>query len=225
VIRIVIADDHGLVRAGLSQLVGAPDDMEVVAAVGGGHDAIDAIERTRPDVVLMDLSMPDLDGVLATREALSRAPDTNVVILTSFSDRDRIVEAIDAGAIGYLLKDAEPDELLRGIRAAARGESPLAPKAAAELFFGQRDRRAAAQPRAASAADELTAREREILALVAEGRPNKIIARELDIAEQTVKNHLSRIFQTLGVTDRTQAALWAYEHGLSRGRLRAPSGR
>ena len=224
-IRIVIADDHGLVRAGLTQLVGAPDDMEVVAAVGGGHDAIDAIERTRPDVVLMDLSMPDLDGVSATREALSRVPETNIVILTSFSDRERIVEAIDAGAIGYLLKDAEPDELVRGIRAAARGESPLAPRAAAELFFGQRDRRAAAHPRAASAADELTARERQILALVADGRPNKLIARELDIAEQTVKNHLSRIFQTLGVTDRTQAALWAYEHGLARGRPRAQSGR
>ena len=224
-IRIVIADDHGLVRAGLSQLVGAPDDMEIVAVVGGGHAAIDAIEHMRPDVVLMDLSMPDLDGVRATREALSRVPDTNIVILTSFSDRERILEAIDAGAIGYLLKDAEPDELVRGIRAAARGESPLAPRAAAELFFGQRDRRPAAQPRAASAADELTARERDVLALVAEGRPNKIIARELDIAEQTVKNHLSRIFQALGVTDRTQAALWAYEHGVARGRPRAPSGR
>jgi DNA-binding NarL/FixJ family response regulator len=207
VIRIVIADDHGVVRAGLSQLVGAPADMEVVAAVGGGVEAVEAIAETRPDVVLMDLSMPDLDGISATRRALERAPGTNVVMLTSFADRERIVEAIEAGAVGYLLKDAEPEELLRGIRAAARGESPLAPKAAAQLISG---RRGPAPPSA-----DLTAREREILGLLGKGRSNKVIARELDIAEQTVKNHLSRIFQALGVTDRTQAALWAQRNGLS----------
>ena len=205
-IRIVIADDHGLVRAGLTQLVGAPADMEVVAAVGGGVEAVEAIAQQRPDVVLMDLSMPDLDGISATRQALERAPGTNVVMLTSFADRDRIVEAIEVGAVGYLLKDAEPEELLSGIRAAARGESPLAPKAAAELFSGRRD----PSPPAA----ELTAREREILALLGQGRSNKVIARELEIAEQTVKNHLSRIFQALGVNDRTQAALWAQRNGL-----------
>jgi DNA-binding NarL/FixJ family response regulator len=218
VIRVVIADDHGLVRAGLGQLVGGPDDIEVVATAGGGHEAVAAIAATRPDVVLMDLSMPDLDGIAATRQALEQVPEANVVILTSFSDRDRIVDALDAGAIGYLLKDAEPEELLRGIRAAARGESPLAPKAAAELLAGRRAGAggddAAGAPRGASAADELTAREREILALLAKGRPNKVIARQLDIAEQTVKNHLSRIFQTLGVSDRTQAALWAQRNGL-----------
>ena len=199
-IRIVIADDHGVVRAGLTQLVGAPADMEVVAAVGGGVEAVEAIGRERPDVALMDLSMPDLDGISATRQALERAPDTSVVILTSFADRDRIVEAIEAGAVGYLLKDAEPEELLNGIRAAARGESPLAPKAAAELFSGRRE--------PMRVAPDLTARERQILALLGQGRSNKVIARELEIAEQTVKNHLSRIFQALGVTDRTQAALW-----------------
>jgi DNA-binding NarL/FixJ family response regulator len=214
-IRVVIADDHGLVRAGLSELVSGPEDIEVVAAVGGGHEAVAAIERTRPDVALMDLSMPDLDGIAATREALARAPETNIVILTSFSDRERILEAIDAGAVGYLLKDAEPEELLRGIRAAAQGESPLAPKAAAELISGRRLGADETPARAASAADELTAREREILALLAQGRPNKVIARQLNIAEQTVKNHLSRIFQALGVTDRTQAALWAQRHDLS----------
>jgi DNA-binding NarL/FixJ family response regulator len=214
-IRVVIADDHGLVRAGLSELVSGPEDIEVVAAVSGGHEAVAAIERTRPDVALMDLSMPDLDGIAATREALARAPETNIVILTSFSDRERILEAIDAGAVGYLLKDAEPEELLRGIRAAAQGESPLAPKAAAELISGRRLGADETPARAASAADELTAREREILALLAQGRPNKVIARQLNIAEQTVKNHLSRIFQALGVTDRTQAALWAQRHDLS----------
>jgi len=214
VIRVVIVDDHGVVRAGLAQLVAGPDDIEVVGTAADGREALDVIERTRPDVVLMDLSMPDLDGIAATRVALQRVPGTVVVILTSFSDRDRIVEAIDAGAIGYLLKDAEPDELLRGVRAAARGESPLAPKAAAQLISG--GRATASSPRAAaSPADDLTDREREILALLAQGRPNKVIARQLDIAEQTVKNHLSRIFQTLGVTDRTQAAIWAHRHGLS----------
>jgi DNA-binding NarL/FixJ family response regulator len=214
VIRVLIADDHGLVRAGLSQLLAAPEDIEVVAVASGGQEAIELIEARRPDVVLMDLSMPDLDGISATREALARVANTSIVILTSFSDRDRIVEAIDAGAVGYLLKDAEPEELVRGIRAAARGESPLAPKAAAELISG---RRGTPTPpaRAASATEELTAREREILTLLAHGRPNKVIARQLDIAEQTVRNHLSHIFQTLGVTDRTQAALWAQRHGLS----------
>ena len=205
-IRIVIADDHGVVRAGLGQLVGAPEDMEVVAAAAGGREAVRAIEQTRPDVVLMDLSMPDLDGISATREALALVPETNVVMLTSFADRARIVEAIDAGAVGYLLKDAEPEELLAGIRAAARGESPLAPRAAAKLISGRRD---------PPANPDLTAREREILGLLAQGRPNKVIARELDIAEQTVKNHLGRIFQALGVDDRTQAALWAQRNGLS----------
>jgi DNA-binding NarL/FixJ family response regulator len=206
VIRVVIADDHGVVRAGLTQLLAAPADIEVVAAVGGGIDAVEAIARERPDVALMDLSMPDLDGISATRQALERAPGTSIVILTSFADRDRIVEAIEAGAVGYLLKDSEPEELLSGIRAAARGESPLAPKAAAELISGRRD--------PTPAAPELTARELEILALLGQGRSNKVIARDLEIAEQTVKNHLSRIFQALGVTDRTQAALWAQRNGL-----------
>jgi DNA-binding NarL/FixJ family response regulator len=208
VIRVLIADDHGVVRAGLSRLVGAPEDMEVVATAGGGTEAVEAIGRERPDVVLMDLSMPGLDGIAATRAALARAPGTRVVMLTSFSDRERIVEAIDAGAVGYLLKDAEPEELLAGIRAAARGESPLAPKAAAELLSGRRDPVPSPDP-------ALTAREREILALLGQGRSNKVIARELEIAEQTVKNHLSRIFQALGVSDRTQAALWAQRRGLS----------
>jgi DNA-binding NarL/FixJ family response regulator len=210
-IRVVIADDHGLVREGLRRLVDAPADIEVVGTAASGREAVEVIERTRPDVALMDLSMPDSDGIVATREARARAPGTHVVILTSFSDRERILEALDAGAIGYLLKDAEPDELLRGIRTAAKGDSPLAPRAAAELIA---DRRPAAD-RSAQPEHSLTPREREILALLARGRPNKLIARRLDIAEQTVKNHLSHIFQTLGVTDRTQAALWAQRHGLA----------
>jgi DNA-binding NarL/FixJ family response regulator len=177
--------------------------------VAGGRQAVELVERARPDVVLMDLSMPDLDGLEATRLITARAPGANVVVLTSFSDRDRILDALGAGAIGYLLKDAEPEELLHGIRAAARGESPLAPKAAGHLV--RRHQQPDEQP-------QLTDRELQILALIAQGSPNKVIAQRLQIAEKTVKNHVSRIFQTLDVTDRTQAALWAARHGLDRPR-------
>jgi DNA-binding NarL/FixJ family response regulator len=206
VIRVVIADDHGLVRAGLEQLLANAEDMEVAGMAASGRDAVRLAEEQQPDVVLMDLSMPGLDGIGATRELRRRAPDTQVVVLTSFSDRERILDALDAGATGYLLKDAEPDELLRGIRAAARGESPLAPKAAQALITSRR------RP---SPHQQLTDREQEILALIAQGQPNKVIAQQLDIAEKTVKNHVSRIFQVLDVTDRTQAALWAQRHGLT----------
>jgi DNA-binding NarL/FixJ family response regulator len=204
-IRVLIAEDHGVVRAGLTQLLVNASDIEVVGAARGGWEAVDLARSTRPDVVLMDLSMPDVDGIAATREVTRLAPAANVVVLTSFSDRDRILDALGAGAIGYLLKDSEPEELLQGIRAAARGESPLAPKAASHLV------RRHQQP---ESAPQLTEREQEILALIAQGAPNKVIAHRLQIAEKTVKNHISRIFQTLDVTDRTQAALWAARNGL-----------
>jgi len=205
VIRVLIADDHGLVRAGLEQLLANTDDLEIAGMASGGLEAVQLATQGNVDVILMDLSMPDLDGIAATRQVLEQAPGVQVVVLTSFSDRDRILDALDAGAVGYLLKDAEPDELLRGIRAAARGESPLDPKAARHLIAGRRR----SEP-----TEQLTEREQEILALIAQGQPNKVIARRLDIAEKTVKNHVSRILQTLGVTDRTQAALWAQRHGL-----------
>jgi DNA-binding NarL/FixJ family response regulator len=205
VIEVFIADDHALVRAGLQQLLATAEDMHVAGTASGGREAIEAVAATHVDVVLMDLSMPDVDGIAATRELRRRLPDVQVVVLTSFSDRDRILAAVDAGAVGYLLEDAEPEELLSGIRAAARGESPLAPKAARQLITSRR------QP---APEDQLTEREQEILALIAQGQPNKVIARRLDIAEKTVKNHVSRIFQALGVTDRTQAALWAQRNGL-----------
>ena len=160
----------------------------------------------RRDVVLMDLEMPRLDGIEATRRIRAAAPGSSVVVLTSFSDRDRILDALDAGAVGYLLKDAEPEELLRGIRSAARGESPLDPKAARSVL----EARATARPPI-----ELTAREREVLECVAAGLPNKLIARELDISEKTVKAHLTRVYQAIGVTDRTQAALWAQRNGFA----------
>ena len=205
-IRIVVADDHVVVRSGLEQLVGTFDDVELVGTGVNGKEAADVCVATRPDVALLDLEMPVADGIEATRRIRQEVPETNVVIFTSFSDRERILRALDAGAIGYLLKDAEPDEIHRGLLAAARGEAPLAPKAAAEVL-------AARSVTAPSGA--LTEREREVLQLVAGGLANKQIARRLGISEKTVKGHLTQVFQTLGVTDRTQAALWAERHGLS----------
>jgi DNA-binding NarL/FixJ family response regulator len=149
--------------------------------------------------------MPGLDGSETTRRLVREHPDVRVVVLTSFSDRERILEALDAGAIGYLLKDADPEELVRGVQAAYRGESPLDPKAASTLLTARATRPSA----------DLTDREQEVLRLVASGLPNKLIARRLDISEKTVKAHLTRTFQSIGVTDRTQAALWAQRHGLA----------
>ncbi len=153
----------------------------------------------------MDLSMPNMDGTAATRRLAAEGLDVRVVVLTSLSERERILEALDAGAIGYLLKDADPDELLRGVRSAAAGDSPLAPRAARELI--------AARNRSRPAID-LSPREREVLELVREGLPNKLIARRLEISEKTVKAHLTRVFAQLGVSDRTQAALWLERNGL-----------
>jgi DNA-binding NarL/FixJ family response regulator len=204
-ISLVIADDHKVVRAGLEQLIDTFDDVRLVGSGTNGEDAVRLCVAFRPDVALLDLEMPEVDGIAATRRIRSEAPDTRIVLFTSFSDRERIMQAIEAGAIGYLLKDAEPDELHRGILAAARGESPLAPKAAAEVLAA----RAAPAP-----AGDLSDREREVLVLVASGLANKQIARKLGISEKTVKGHLTRIFQSIGVADRTQAALWAERNGL-----------
>jgi DNA-binding NarL/FixJ family response regulator len=204
-IRIVIADDHRVVRTGLEQLVGTFDDVEVVGAGANGEEAVDICATARPDVALIDLEMPVLDGIEATRRIRGASPTTYVIVFTSFSDRERILRALDAGAIGYLLKDAEPEEIHRAIRAAARGEAPLAPKAAAALLAA----------RSAIPSHGLTEREREVLRLVASGLANKQIARRLGISEKTVKGHLTQVFQAIGVTDRTQAALWAERNGLS----------
>ncbi|HTG46696.1 MAG TPA: response regulator transcription factor [Actinomycetota bacterium] len=207
-IRVAIADDHRVVRVGLEQLLGTFEDVELVGAAGGGEEAVDLCTRERPEVLLLDLAMPDLDGIAVTRRLAEQAPETRVVLFTSFSDRDGIVAALDAGAVGYLLKDAEPQEILGAIHAAARGEAPLAPKAAAALL-------AERTPRPTT--PELTDREREILALVVDGMANKQIARRLGISEKTVKGHLTNVFQRIGVTDRTQAAIWAERNGLFRG--------
>jgi DNA-binding NarL/FixJ family response regulator len=204
-IRVLIVDDHALVRTGLEQLLGGVPDIVVVGSARDGAEAVALADERLPDVVLMDLSMPGADGIAATRTIGAAHPGVHVVALTSFSDRERILHAVDAGAIGYLLKDAEPDELIRGVRAAARGEAPFAPKAALALVT----ERAGPQQ-----ARPLTGREREVLALVAQGLPNKVIARRLEISEKTVKAHLTSVFQAIGVSDRTQAALWARRNEL-----------
>jgi DNA-binding NarL/FixJ family response regulator len=201
-IRVLLADDHSLVRDGLGRLLASVPDIEVVAAAADGAEAVRLAQEHRPDVILMDLRMPGMDGSEATRRLLEDDPAAQVVILTSFSERDEILTALDAGAIGYLLKDAEPDEVIRGVRAAAHGESPLAPKAARELLGS----------RSTAPASQLTDRELEVLRLVTRGLPNKLIARELGISEGTVKAHLTTVFQRIGVTDRVQAAMWARDH-------------
>jgi len=207
-IRVVVAEDHAMVRSGLVELLSAAEDIDVVGTAGNGEEALGKVGELSPDVVLMDISMPVLDGIAATKRLSAEADGPRVVVLTSFSDRDRILAALDAGAVGYLLKDAEPEELVRGVRAAARGESPLDPKAATAVLSARAERRT-------GGAEDLSPREREVLALVASGLPNKLIARRLDISEKTVKAHLTRVFQQIGVTDRTQAALWAERQGLT----------
>jgi DNA-binding NarL/FixJ family response regulator len=203
-IRVLIAEDHAVVRSGLERLLGTTPDIEVVAGAADGEQAVALAKQHRPDVVLMDLSMPNVDGIEATRRILEDGGEAQVVVLTSISDREKIEAALDAGAIGYLLKDAEPEDVIRGIRAAARGESPIAPKAARELLTA-RGRRPELQ---------LSERELEVLGCVAQGLPNKLIAIRLAISEKTVKAHLTRVYQQIGVSDRTQAALWAKARGL-----------
>ena len=205
-IRVVIVDDHELVRDGLAKLLAFDGDIEVAATASDGSAAVSVVGDAEPDVVLMDLSMPEVDGIEATRRVLADHPGMRVVALTSFSEGPQVLGALDAGAIGYVLKDTSPGDLRAAVRAAARGESPLSPKVAGAVISSRE------RPRAAAGLSE---REREVLALVADGLPNKLIARRLEISEKTVKAHLTSVFHQIGVTDRTQAALWAKaRHGL-----------
>lgn len=205
-IRILIVDDHGIVREGLQRLLDSFEDLTVVGTVQSGEEAVDAVPTLRPDVVLMDLEMPGgIDGADATRRILTDDAAVKVLILTSFSDRPRIIRAIDAGAMGYVLKDGPAEDLVRALRAAARGEFPIDPKAARILMDVRESR---------GATDGMSARELEVLSLVGAGLPNREIAGRLGITERTVKGHLTSIFREIGVTDRTQAALWAQRHGV-----------
>ena len=202
-IRVLLVDDHAMVRAGLAGLIAGADDLEVVGEASDGAMAVRLAEELRPDVVLMDLSMPVMDGVAATIAVRRVSPDAQVVVLTSFSDDARVRQALAAGASGYLLKDSDPGVLLAAVRSAALGDAPLDPKVARILLTAMR----VEQPTSV-----LSGREREVLALVAKGLANKQIGRRLGITERTVKAHLGNVFKTIGVADRTSAALWARDH-------------
>jgi DNA-binding NarL/FixJ family response regulator len=204
-IRVLIVDDHPLVRRGLTALLNSAAGIEVVGAASDGEEAVAMAFEERPDIVLMDVSMPGMSGIEAVRRLMRAVPDSRVVMLTSFSQRDVVIESFDSGAVGFLLKDAEPNELINGIRAAARGDAPVSPRAARELLQDRTQRRPL---------EELTQRERDVLTLVGRGLANKQIAWRLGISEKTVKAHLGSVFDRLGVADRTQAALWAQKHGL-----------
>lgn len=208
-IRVVIADDHAVVRQGLKTFLELQDDIEVVGDVADGEAAVAAVEREAPDVVLMDLVMPGVDGVEAIRRIREGRPQARVLVLSSFLDDERLFPAVRAGAAGYLLKDVEPRELVKAIRTVHGGEALLHPAVAARLMD-----EFAAGPAPEPSTDGLTEREREVLALIARGLPNKLIARDLSISEKTVKAHVSSILGKLGVSDRTQAALFAVRSGL-----------
>jgi two-component system, NarL family, response regulator LiaR len=209
VIRVVIADDHAVVRQGLRTFLELQPEIEVVGEAADGEEAVAAVERLSPDVVLMDLVMPGLTGVEAIERIRERRPAVRVIVLTSFGDDERVFAAVRSGAAGYLLKDVQPQELVTAIRTAHRGEALLHPAVAARLM-----ERFAADGRQRSSADLLTRREHEVLGLIAHGMSNKVIARELGVADRTVKAHVSNILGKLGLTDRTQAALYAVREGL-----------
>lgn len=201
-VRVLLVDDHQLVRSGLAGLLDAADGLTVVGQASDGAEAVERAREVAPDVVLMDLSMPGVDGVEGTRRLRDEVPEARVVVLTSFSDTTRVQEALAAGAVGYLLKDSEPRDLVAAVRSAAQGYSPLDPRVAGALL--------PTAPR--PAADGLSVRERQVLRLLAQGMANKQIGRALGISERTVKVHVGHVFRQIGVADRTSAALWATEH-------------
>jgi NarL family two-component system response regulator LiaR len=206
-IRVLLVDDHPVVRQGLRALLSTQEGIDVVGEAGDGGAAFTAVERLSPDVVLMDVVMPQMDGVEALRAICERRPQSRVVMLTSYADDRRAMEAVDAGASGFLLKDASPRDVVAAIRAAHRGEAVLHPSVAAKLLAERR------RPPGAHA--ELTARELEVLRLIARGLQNKQIAAQLHLSEKTVKTHVSAILRKLDVTDRTQAAMYAVRERLA----------
>lgn len=202
-IRLLIVDDHSVVRRGLETLLGSFADIEIVGTAADGLEAVQLAAERQPDIILMDLSMPNLDGFEATRQILAANPTIRIVALTSFSEQRKVFDAISSGAIGYLLKDSTPAELVDGVRAAFAGESPLDPKAARVLIEGQRN---------PVVVPTLSPREWEVARVLSEGLTNKGIGKKLGISERTVKAHLTAIFSKLEVSDRTQAAIWVRDN-------------
>ncbi|UCF98810.1 MAG: response regulator transcription factor [Spirochaetaceae bacterium] len=207
---VVIVDDHGIVRQGLQTYLNLMDDITVVAEAGNGVEALAQVRRHTPDVVLMDLVMPEMDGIEATRQIRQLSPTTKVIVLSSFTDDEKVFSAIKAGAIGYLLKDISPEDLARAVRAVIRGKTQLHPDIAQKLmnqFIAPKDPNEAIS-------EDLTPREIEVLRLLAQGMSNAELATALYISEKTVKTHISNILGKLNLNDRTQAAIYAYKHGL-----------
>ena len=211
-IRVLVVDDHAVVRQGLRTFLELQEDIEVVGEAGDGEQALAAATELEPDVILMDLVMPRLDGVRAIERLRELAPATRVIVLTSFLDEDKVLPAVRAGAAGYLLKDVQPAELVRAIRMVDQGEALLHPAVAARVL-----RELSGDGARAERHEQLSARELEVLALLARGRANKAIAFELGVAEKTVKTHVGNILAKLGLSDRTQAALYAVREGLVEG--------
>jgi DNA-binding NarL/FixJ family response regulator len=203
VIRVLVVDDHAVVRAGLAAILASSHDLECVGMADDGTSALQMAEQLAPDVMLLDMAMPGGNGVAVTRELRRAGLPVRILVLTSYGDSHLVVDAVQAGADGYLLKESHAETILDGVRAVAAGRAPVDPTVARALL---------AELRVRSTGEELTEREREVLELVRDGHPNKSIARRLQISERTVKSHVTHIFQRIGVGDRTQAALWAERH-------------
>lgn len=211
-IRVLIADDHHVVRRGLLFFLKTQKDIEVIGEAKNGIEAVELVETLQPDIVLMDLVMPDMDGIQATKKIKAKWPQVHILMLTSFSDKDHVLPAIEAGAAGYQLKDIEPDELVNSIRQIIKGENIIHPVATTQLEETLREEENLPHVRNA-----LTPRERDVLAELTKGKSNREIASSLFVTEKTVKTHISNIFTKLDVQDRTQAALYAVKHGLTEG--------
>ena len=211
-IRVLIADDHHVVRRGLLFFLKTQKDIEVIGEAKNGAEAVELVRDLQPDIVLMDLVMPEMDGIQATKRIKGEWPDVAVLMLTSFSDKDHVLPALEAGASGYQLKDIEPDDLVESIRQIMRGEHTIHPEATSQLEQGLRE-----EENMPHIQNPLTPREQDVLAELTKGKSNREIASSLFVTEKTVKTHISNIFTKLQVQDRTQAALYAVKHGLTEG--------
>lgn len=215
-IRVVVADDEGLIRSGITKILTSAGDIEVVAEAGDGHTTVEAVRRHRPDVVLLDIRMPVLDGLGALEEIQRLATDTRVVMLTTFDADDYVATALRTGASGFILKDSTPGELIGAVRSVADGQAYLSPKVTRRVVDRFKDQSAALDPSAATRVARLTDRERDVLVLLAEGLPNHAIAKRLFMAEASIRTYVSRILTKLGCANRVQAALLAHHAGLLR---------